>query len=806
MGRHRPIVLRPATGGGGSLADLAASDLTFLGQIDTNPGTYLRSHVMAMRSVGGELRFLVPAYSDAALATFTATISGTTMTVSAVSGGTLAVGQYIGRGTLDVPQYITGLGTGSGGIGTYIVTNSQSISSPTAMATYYDAGCSEWVGDLVEYAVTGSLKNGGSHWDLSNVPQGFTERRRWKKWTTFARMQSSRVSFTGSISGTTLTVSSPSSNTIVVGMSINDASGSLNGISGVAQTITAFGSGTGGAGTYTVSASQSAGSQSMSANYPNAFKHSGQAGIEIGGMYWDETYSRAWYGTGPQYNSNVVWPAWNAVTLDDADAVVVGDSGTNSNVTSTGNIHGPYYFKDNTTADLFKDAYSGMFAIDSSCTAAMGGTHILSGHHAANIGDRGARSIGLWVIPSLPSGAAGSMPAAASVLWSSAYHLYDTSWSSGKTQPNVHKPNFAKNGAYHGGNANMARFVTAAGTPSALPGSSAGTTVNDKIYVQESPYSALGIDTVAVFMDTGASGGTWAPEIYNGSAWVEPTSWACSTGDAALSAAENVFYWPKQSYSYDASTDWSFGGEPWVRLRRKTAGVSGGTVKFALATISMVNWTTGDDEIPLPSPSGYVGSYVRPGSGTALYDSTHYGFQMVEFMYGGQWVKTSNVEGLVYVGALGSGGHFYGPMPSYAQDEHGNVPVKYESANLPGVEGEFDGIGVFSNGPRYEGPYQPHLMPFTVSDLLAAAGDSTKRFSTFLNPASYTEMYGNYAGLVSAYTVTNPRITGEPYYGWNRCMQYFSGSTTFFDPATNQLIVQIPSWGQKNILAFFQVR
>lgn len=65
------------------------------------------------------------------------------------------------------------------------------------------------------------------------------------------------TTFTASISSTTLTVTYVSSGVITVGMTITG--------SGIdpAQTITAFGSGTGGIGTYTVSVAQSIGSETM---------------------------------------------------------------------------------------------------------------------------------------------------------------------------------------------------------------------------------------------------------------------------------------------------------------------------------------------------------------------------------------------------------------------------------------------------------------------------------------------------------------------------------------------------------------
>ena len=64
-------------------------------------------------------------------ATVTADITGTTMTVSAVASGILTVGQQVyGSGVSQLTR-ITALGTGTGGIGTYTITPSQTVVSTT---------------------------------------------------------------------------------------------------------------------------------------------------------------------------------------------------------------------------------------------------------------------------------------------------------------------------------------------------------------------------------------------------------------------------------------------------------------------------------------------------------------------------------------------------------------------------------------------------------------------------------------------------------------------------------------------------
>lgn len=67
-------------------------------------------------------------------AQFTASIAGTTMTVTAVASGTLAVGQTVtaNNGSVPAGTRIDSFGTGAGGTGTYVLTNSLTVSS-TAM-------------------------------------------------------------------------------------------------------------------------------------------------------------------------------------------------------------------------------------------------------------------------------------------------------------------------------------------------------------------------------------------------------------------------------------------------------------------------------------------------------------------------------------------------------------------------------------------------------------------------------------------------------------------------------------------------
>lgn len=141
--------------------------------------------------------------SNPSAATFTGSISGTTLTVTSVLSGTIAIGQAIFGQGVDQNTVITALGTGSGGVGTYTVSDSQTVASTS-------------INSVASPAIV-----------------------------------------TGSISGTTLTVSAVTSGTLKIGQTI-EGSGVTDG-----TIITAFGTGSGGAGTYTVSASQTVSSTTI---------------------------------------------------------------------------------------------------------------------------------------------------------------------------------------------------------------------------------------------------------------------------------------------------------------------------------------------------------------------------------------------------------------------------------------------------------------------------------------------------------------------------------------------------------------
>lgn len=79
--------------------------------------------------------------------TYTASISGTTMTVTAApTAGTIAVGQSISGTGVTAGTTITALGSGTGGTGTYAVSTSQTVASTAISTVGQDfTGIPSWV-------------------------------------------------------------------------------------------------------------------------------------------------------------------------------------------------------------------------------------------------------------------------------------------------------------------------------------------------------------------------------------------------------------------------------------------------------------------------------------------------------------------------------------------------------------------------------------------------------------------------------------------------------------------------------------
>jgi hypothetical protein len=122
------------------------------------------------------------------------------------------------------------------------------------------------------------------------------------------RIDSYAAVFTGSITTTTLTVSAMTSGDIYLGMEISGT-----GVTAGTR-ITAFGTGTGGVGTYTVSASQTVGSTTITGDLPSKIT------VECPGTY-NIAFSLQFKSTSNTTESVDVWFRKNGVDVDDSNSV-----------------------------------------------------------------------------------------------------------------------------------------------------------------------------------------------------------------------------------------------------------------------------------------------------------------------------------------------------------------------------------------------------------------------------------------------------------------------------------------------------
>lgn len=202
--------MRSGNVAGLGLAAIQAVSGTLTIDIDGSPvsGTINLSGATSFSSAAQIIADTLDIPSLPVAAVFVGAISGTTLTVTGVNSGALAVGDVLAGVGVISGTYVSAFGSGTGGVGTYTVSASQTVSSTTITAT-----------------------------------------------------QPAAV-FTATATGTTLNVTGVISGALAVGQIINGA-GVTSG-----TYIQALGSGTGGTGTYVLSASASAGSETMTADAP----------------------------------------------------------------------------------------------------------------------------------------------------------------------------------------------------------------------------------------------------------------------------------------------------------------------------------------------------------------------------------------------------------------------------------------------------------------------------------------------------------------------------------------------------------
>ena len=127
-------------------------------------------------------------------AVVTGDISGTTLTVSAVTNGVLAVGSILSGTGVTAGTYITAMGTGTGGTGTYTVSASQTVASTTItsgdvfkIALYTSSASLDSTTTVYsssnESSGTGYTAGGGTLTNLGTSLSGTTAYLSWDSYT-----------------------------------------------------------------------------------------------------------------------------------------------------------------------------------------------------------------------------------------------------------------------------------------------------------------------------------------------------------------------------------------------------------------------------------------------------------------------------------------------------------------------------------------------------------------------------------------------------------------------------------------------
>jgi len=102
---------------------------TLIGQLNTSTGIVgITDNGLNVYIVDGAYRYTWR-ISNPTSATFTGQISGVTLNVTQMKSGTVAVGQQLFGPGITAETVITALGSGSGGVGSYTINNSQTIAS-----------------------------------------------------------------------------------------------------------------------------------------------------------------------------------------------------------------------------------------------------------------------------------------------------------------------------------------------------------------------------------------------------------------------------------------------------------------------------------------------------------------------------------------------------------------------------------------------------------------------------------------------------------------------------------------------------
>ena len=264
---------------------------TIVGYLNTSTGRVgITDNGVNVYIVDGAYRYTWRISSPASV-NFVGSMSTTTLSVTAVTSGTLAVGQQIFGLGVASETVITAFGTGSGGIGNYTISTSQTVASEAMSGAAAGAIITATIGgSLSGVAITGlagqfsctaapitlvigqALTISGTYGGTGSI-SGYTNPTTYyiiatngsTTFTLSATAGGTAITTTvGTPTGlsykyapTTLNVTAVSSGTLYLGQTIQGTGILANTM------ITTLGTGSGGTGTYTVSNSQNISSETM---------------------------------------------------------------------------------------------------------------------------------------------------------------------------------------------------------------------------------------------------------------------------------------------------------------------------------------------------------------------------------------------------------------------------------------------------------------------------------------------------------------------------------------------------------------
>lgn len=194
---------------------------------------------------------LIAAFAGTSLsANFTGSISGTVLTVSSLASGTINIGQVLSdeTGAVTLGTVITGLLTGSGGLGTYTISQSQSVASEEMMSAPPQTNLplpprARIASTLLAFQYVLAVAALGPWAQVQNIGIGSAN--------------ATDAVIVGNIAGTTLTVVSTTSGSVAIGANLTDPLGLI-----ATGTYITAGSGS----TWTVSTSQTVAGATFTGN------------------------------------------------------------------------------------------------------------------------------------------------------------------------------------------------------------------------------------------------------------------------------------------------------------------------------------------------------------------------------------------------------------------------------------------------------------------------------------------------------------------------------------------------------------